>query len=172
MTDDHLQRFARKVVELQEKQQDRVDEQLMVEVARELGMSEAELMRVRDESRSHKERARSLRAAGNLDLAIEKLETAWTFNPLDVEVAFLLADGLYTRSQRGGGEAQAEWQRALQLCQRVVEVAPAHTEAPALLNAIRNHDPSKASRGVPVGLIAIALALAAGIVLAVLAWLL
>jgi hypothetical protein len=40
------------------------------------------------------------------------------------------------------------------------------------LNAIRNHDPSKASRAVPVGLIAIALALAAGIVLAVLAWLL
>ena len=169
MTDDHLQRFARKVVELQEKQQDCVDEQLMVEVARELGMSEAELMQVRDESRSRKERARSLR---NLDLAIEELETAWTFNPLDVEVAFLLADGLYTRSQRGGAEAQAEWQRALQLCQRVVEVAPAHAEAPALLNAIRNHDPAKASRAMPVGLIAIALALAAGVALAVLAWLL
>lgn len=171
MSDDHLQRFARKVVELQEQQQERVDEQLMVEVARELGMSEEELSRVRDESRTRKERARSLRAAGNLDLAIEELETAWTFNPLDVEVAYLLADGLYTRSQRGGAEAQAEWQRSLQLCRRVLEVAPAHGDAPALLNAIQNHDPSKASRGVPVGLIAIGLAAAAAIALALLVWL-
>src|SRR3990172_5921025 len=100
MSDDHLQRFAKKVVEVQERQQQRVDEQLMLEVARDLGMSEAELLRGRDESRAAKERARALRSAGNLDEAIDQLETAWAFNPLDVEIAYLLADGLYTRSQR------------------------------------------------------------------------
>ena len=172
MTDDHLQRFAKNVVELQEKQQQRVDEQLMVEVARELGMSEAALMKVRDESRAHKERARALRSAGNLDLAIEELETAWAFNPLDVEVAWLLADGLYTRSQRGGEDAAAQWQRARELCQRVLEIAPAHAEAPALLNAIQNHYPAKKQEGAPVGLIAAALIIGGILVLGLLAWLL
>ncbi|MBI1949295.1 MAG: tetratricopeptide repeat protein [Deltaproteobacteria bacterium] len=172
MSDDHLQRFAKKVVELQERQQQRVDEQLMVEVAKDLGMSEAELLKVRDESRAAKERARALRSAGNLDEAIEQLETAWAFNPLDVEVAFLLADGLFTRAQKGGDVRQEEWQRALDLCRRVIEVAPAHGEAPALLNAIRNNDPSKKSTGVPVGLIAAAIVVVGVVVLGLLAWLL
>jgi tetratricopeptide (TPR) repeat protein len=172
MTDDHLHRFAQRVVQLQEQKAQRVDEALMVEVARELGMSEDELLKVRDESRAHKERARALRAAGNLDLAIEQLETAWTFNPLDVEVAYLLADGLYTRSQRGGESAAAEWQRARDLCQRVIEDAPAHAEAPALLNAIKNHDPAQKGTGVPVGLIAAAIVVVGVVVLGLLAWLL
>lgn len=172
MSDDHLQRFAMKVVELQEKQQQRVDEQLMLEVARDLGMSEAELLKVRDESRTAKERARTLRAAGNLNEAIEQLETAWAFNPLDVEVAYLLADGLYTRSQKGGEQRQDEWQRARDLCRRVLEVAPAHAEAPALLNAINNNDPSKKSTGVPVGLIAAAIVVVGVVLLGLLALLL
>ncbi|OGQ19208.1 MAG: hypothetical protein A2138_22700 [Deltaproteobacteria bacterium RBG_16_71_12] len=172
MSDDHLQRFAKKVVELQERQQQRVDEQLMLEVARDLGMSEAELLRVRDESRAAKERARALRSAGNLDEAIDQLETAWAFNPLDVEIAYLLADGLYTRSQRAGDARRQEWQRALDLCRRVLEIAPAHAEAPALLNAIKNNDPSKQSAGVPVGLIAVGIVLVGVAVLGLLAWLL
>lgn len=172
MSDDHLQRFAQKVVELQVKQQERVDEQLMVEVAKELGMSEADLVKARDESRTLKDRARALRSAGNLDDAIEQLETAWAFNPLDVEVAFLLADGLFTRSQRGGDARQEEWRRALDLCRRVIEVAPAHAEAPTLLNAIRNNDPSTKNSGVPVGLIAVAIVVVGIVVFGVLAWLL
>lgn len=172
MTSDPLHRFARKVVELQEKQRQDVDEQLMIEVARDLGMSEAELMRVRDESRTLKDRARALRAAGNLDAAIEQLDTAWIFNPLDVEVAYLLADGLYTRSQRGGEQAAEEWQRARDLCMRVLEIAPAHAEAPALLNAIRNHDPARQSSGVPVAWIAAAIVVVGALALGLLAWLL
>jgi tetratricopeptide (TPR) repeat protein len=172
MTDDHLQRFARKVVELQEKRrvetEQRVDEELMREVALDLGMSEEELVRIKEESRAHKERARALRSSGNLELALEELETAWTFNPLDVEVMYLLADALFTRSQRKGDDA--EWSRARDLCRKVLEAAPAHAEAPALMNAIENKAPEKRPRGVPVGVVVgIGLALLAlGIALAVL----
>lgn len=141
MTDDHLQRFATRVVELQEKRAARVDEQLMKEVALDLGMSEEDLVRVKEESRAHKQRAQALRSAGSLDAAIEELETAWAFNPLDVEVMYMLADGLHARSRKTKDEAQR--QRALELATRVLEIAPAHGEAPALLTAIRNDDPAK-----------------------------
>lgn len=172
MSDDYLHRFAKKVVELQERQAQRVDEQLMAEVARDLGMSDDELARVRDQSRTCKERARTLRASGNLDQAIEELETGWVFNPLDVEIAYMLADGLYTRSQRGGERRQEEWQRAFDLCRQVLEIAPAHADAPALLNAIRMNDPAKKPTGAPVLLIAIAIAVIGVAVLGALAWLL
>ncbi len=171
MTDDHLHRFATRVVELQERQAQRVDEQLMASIARDLGVSDDELARIRDQSRTCKDRARSLRAAGNLDLAIDELETGWVFNPLDVEIAYQLADGLFTRSQRGGAQRQEEWQRALDLCKRVLEIAPAHAEALALLNAIRNNDPAKKPTGAPVLLIAIAIAVVAAALVGALAWL-
>lgn len=142
--DDHLQRFATRIVELQERKALRVDEEVMREVARDLGMSEAELVRVKEESRSHKVRAQALRSAGSLDQALEELETAWTFNPLDVELTYMLADGLFTRSQRAGRpDADVEWRRAKDLCLRVLDMAPAHAEAPVLLNAIQNKDPAK-----------------------------
>jgi tetratricopeptide (TPR) repeat protein len=140
-TDDHLQRFATKVVELQEKKAARIDEELMREVARDLGMSEEDLLKVKEESRAHKQRAQALRSAGSLDDAINELETAWTFNPLDVELMYMLADGLFTRSQRTRDEA--EWARAKELCLRVLEIAPAHSEAPSLLTAINNKNPAK-----------------------------
>lgn len=156
MTDDHLQRFAARVVELQERAKTdtarRIDEALMVEVARELGMSEEELMKVKEESRAHKQRARALRSAGNLDEAVAELETAWAFNPLDVEATYMLADGLFTRSQRT--HSAEEWARAKELCLQVINVAPAHAEAPALLNAINNKDPAKApDHAVPIALV-------------------
>src|SRR6187549_1703300 len=100
MSDNHLQRFATKVVELQERQKERVDEQMMLDVAKELGMSEEELLKAKEESRQRKTRAQALRSAGNLDQAIEELDFAHAFNPLDVEIMFMLADGLFTRSQR------------------------------------------------------------------------
>jgi tetratricopeptide (TPR) repeat protein len=142
MTDDHLQRFAMRVVEMQEKKR-AFDEALMVEVAKDLGMTEGELADVKEQSRAHKQRAQSLRAAGALDDAIQELETAWAFNPLDIEISYLLADGLFTRSQRTKNDA--EWARSLELARQVLEIAPAHTDAPALIVAIRNNDPAARS---------------------------
>ena len=151
MTDDHLQRFATKVVELQEKKRT-FDEALMVEVAKDLGMSEEELVKVKEESRAHKQRAQALRSAGSLDDALTELETAWAFNPLDVEIMYMLADGLFSRSRRTKDDA--EWARSLELAKQVLDIAPAHKEAPALITAIRNADPAKRSdNAVPIAVV-------------------
>ena len=151
MTDDHLQRFATKVVELQEKKRT-VDEALMLEVAKDLGMTEEELLKVKEEGRAHKQRAQALRSAGNLQDAVTELETAWAFNPLDVEVIYLLADGLFSRSQRNKDDA--DWARSLELAKQVLDIAPAHKDAPALITAIRNHDPAKRSdNAVPIAVV-------------------
>ena len=112
MSEDHLQRFATKVVELQEKRE-RVDEALMISVAKDLGMSEADLIAVKEQSAAHKQRAQALRSAGSLDDAITELETAWAFNPLDVEVMYMLADGLHTRARKTKDDS--EWARAKDL---------------------------------------------------------
>jgi tetratricopeptide (TPR) repeat protein len=167
-TDDHLQRFATKVVELQEKKERRIDEELMRDVARELGMSEEDLLKAKEEGRAHKTRAQSLRAAGNLDAAIDELESAFAFNPLDAEVMYMLADGLFTRSQRT--QDDAEWSRAKDLCVQVIEIVPAHKEAPALLNAINNRAPEKRSdNAIPTGIlvgVGVLLALVVGVLVA------
>lgn len=167
MIDDRVRRFASKVVELQEQwrteEARRVDEGLMREVARDLGLGEDDLVRIQDESRQKKERARVLRAAGSLDTAITELEDASALNPLDVEITYLLADALFARAVRT--KDAATWERARDLCLQVIAAAPAHADAPALLNAIRNKDPARQRGGTAVLLAAIAVLLAlAGLV--------
>lgn len=169
MTDDHLQRFATKVVELQEKKE-RVDEELMKTVAKDLGMSEADLIAVKEQSAAHKQRAKALRSAGSLDDAISELETAWAFNPLDVELMYMLADGLHTRARKTKDEG--EWQRAKDLCKQVLEIAPAHSEAPALLTAINNDDPAKrGDNAAPIAVVIVGVGVALMGVIALLAFL-
>lgn len=177
MSDDPLHRFATRVVELQEQktaQQPTMDPEAMAAVARELGMSEEDLARLREEAKTAKTRAKTLRMAGNLDAAIDTLETAHAFHPLDLEVTYALADGLFTLSQKSGVEIHAQeaaWQRAKALCMQVIDAAPAHTEAAVLLKAITNNQPSAKDASVPWGVVlGIVVALAA--VVAVLVWLL
>ncbi len=143
MSEDHLQRFAQTVVELQEQKSRRIDEDTVRQVALDLGMTDEEIQQARAESHARKERAKVLRSSGNLDDAIRELELGFGFNPLDLEIIYMLADGLHTRSQKSGDAA--EWARAKDLCLRVIEAAPAHAEAPSLLNAINNNDPAKKS---------------------------
>lgn len=169
MTEDHLHRFASKVVELKEKQHT-VDEALMLEVAKELGMSEEELVKVKEESRAHKQRAHALRSAGSLEEALSELETAWAFNPLDVEIIYQLADALHARSKRS--KDPTEWARSLELAKQVLDIAPAHKDAPALITAIRNHDPAKHSdNAVPIAVVIVGVGVVVMAVIALLAWL-
>ncbi|HEY4222806.1 MAG TPA: hypothetical protein VGO62_15725 [Myxococcota bacterium] len=167
MGEDHLQRFAQTVVELQQKQQDRLDDETVNKVARELGMSDADIQKAREESRSAKVRAEALRRSGAIDEAINQLEIGFGFNPLDIEMQYMLADALYRRAQRD--KSQNDWARAKDLCIRVIEVAPANKDAPMLLNAINNNDPSKKpDLGIPIGIVVGAAAfvlLAAGVAL-------
>jgi hypothetical protein len=130
----------------------RVDEQTLQRIAQELGMSEEDLAKAREESRTRKLRAQALRSSGALDECIRELDLGYAFNPLDLEIMYALADALFSRSQKNGDDA--EWARAKDLCLRVIETAPAHKEAPSLLNAITNADPKKRSdAAIPVAIV-------------------
>ena len=141
MSEEHLQRFAQTVVELQERKGQKLDEETVARVARDLGMTDEEIQQAREESRNRKTRAQALRSSGNLEDAIHELELGFGFNPLDLELMYMLADALHTRSTRT--HDAGDWARARDLCLRVIETAPAHREAPMLLNAIHNNDPDK-----------------------------
>ena len=147
--DDALARFARRVVAVQEERKSAVDEELLRAIAAELGMDDAALAAARAEAESRKLRARTLRQAGQIDRAVDELENVCAFNPLDLDAQRLLADALHTRALRT--RSVEDHARAKGLVLGVLEVAPADTEAAALLNAIDNADPAKgASNLIPV----------------------
>jgi hypothetical protein len=146
---DRLHDFARAVVTRQEQQKTEVvDEETLRAVALELGMSEDELLAARAEGEARKQRARTLRQQGLVDEAIGELEAAHAFSPADLEASTLLADALVKRGRRN--DDAADLQRARALCLAVLQAAPGHTEAAALLNVIRNN-PAGEHRRVPVG---------------------
>lgn len=171
---DPLHRFATRVVELQARkdaQAPGLDEATMIAVAKDLGMSEEDVLRLREEARTAKQKAKTLRMAGALDDAIDVLETAHAFHPLDLEVGYALADALFARSQKGGElpARQAEWERARAVALSIVDAAPAHAEAATLLNAIKNNEPQSKDTSVPWGVILGIVAVLAAAV-GVLAW--
>lgn len=156
---DPLHRFATRVVELQNRKESEsattLDPDTMMAVARDLGMNDEEIRRLIEESRTAKQKAKTLRMAGNLHEAIDTLETAHAFHPLDLETTYALADALFALSQRPGdlAEQQATWARARDLARAVIDAAPAHGEAATLLGAIKNNEPQAKDTSVPWNLI-------------------
>jgi tetratricopeptide (TPR) repeat protein len=154
-TDDDLHRFAVRVVELQEQERLRSetavpDEETLLRVARDLGVTDEQLLKMRDDAKAQKTLAQALRQSGALDDAIGALEDVRVFHPHDLEGQRLLADALYLRSRKT--KSEADWQRARALCQGVVATAPADAEARALLLAIHNNPPvASAAKGGGIG---------------------
>ncbi|MBM4281415.1 MAG: hypothetical protein FJ137_11875 [Deltaproteobacteria bacterium] len=152
---DRYHEFARAVVARQEQQRERreaghLDEATMKAIAVELGMTEEDLLAARAEGEARKQRARALRQQGLVDEAIVELESAHAFAPLDLEATALLADALVKRGRKNDDDA--DLQRARALCLDVLQAAPAHNDAAALLNVIRNN-PAGAHRRVPAGVV-------------------
>jgi hypothetical protein len=110
------------------------DEALMVEVAAELGMTEAELLEARAEGQARKQRARAMLSKSAVAEAIVELEQAVAFSPHDVDAAYLLAHALFTRAKRSNDPEDLV--RSHQLCLDVLRHAPGHTDAPGLLASL------------------------------------
>lgn len=139
-----------------------VDQGTMEAIARELGMSDDDIVAARAEGQAHQERARGLRQRGLFDEAIGELDQAHAWNPLDVSVTTQLADTLVRR-----GRAQRrpdDYERALRLCQQVLRAAPANSEAPALMQTMKMNPIASSSSGnntlLVVGVAAAAIVLA------------
>lgn len=165
---DRLHDFARAVVTRQQEQQDRIDEEAVREVARDLGMTDEDLLAARAEGQARKQRAQTLRSQQLLDEAIAELEQAHAFNPVDLEATVMLADVLVKRGRKNDDAKDLE--RAKQLCKAALAAAPANTEAASILNTIQNNPAGERSRvpaGVIVGVV-VALGAVAAVVVAIL----
>jgi tetratricopeptide (TPR) repeat protein len=157
---DRLHDFAKAVVVRQQEQHEDVDEATLQAVARDLGMSDEELLQARAEGQARKQRAQTLRQQQLIDEAIAELEQAHAFNPLDVEATVMLAEVLVKRGRKHDDGADLE--RARALCQAALKAAPANTEAASLLNVIQNN-PAGERSAVPAGII-IGAAIAVGFI--------
>jgi len=165
MSTDRLHDFARAVVVRQQEQADDVDEETMRAVARDLGMTDEDLLAAQAEGQSRKRLAQTYRQQQLIDEAIAELEQAHAFNPLDVEATIMLAEVLVKRGRKNDDAADLE--RARGLCRAALKAAPANTEAASILNVIQNN-PAGQRGTVPPGVI-IAAAVAVGVILAVVA---
>lgn len=145
---DRLHDFARAVVTRQQEQADAVDEETMRAVARDLGMTDEELLQARAEGETRKTRARTLLSQQLVDDAIADLEQAHAFNPLDLEATTMLADALVKRGRKA--DSAVDLERARSLCRAVLNAAPSNREAAQLLNVIKNNPAGEHRRITPV----------------------
>ncbi len=155
---DRLHDFARAVADRQAQHAQRIDEAMMKDIALSLGMSEDEIMQARAEGAARKERAVSLRQRGLIKDAIDELEQASSWNPLDVEVLTMLAD-CYVRRGRAEQSA-ADLEKGRQLALQVLQIAPGNREAPQILQVIQMN-PVKEGGSNVVAVIAVVVAVIA-----------
>ncbi len=160
MSNDRLHDFAKAVVARQQEQADDVDEATMREVARDLGMSDEDLLKAQAEGQERKRRAQTLRQQGLVDETISELEQAHAFNPLDIEATVMLADALVKRGRKA--DSVEDLERARGLCKVALKAAPANSEASAILNVIQNN-PAGVGKSIPPGVV-IGLAIAVGFI--------
>lgn len=152
---DRLHDFAKAIAVRQAAADDEVDLDVMNAIARDLGMSDEDILAARAEGQARQQRARTLRQNGLYDEAVAELEQAHAWNPLDVTVSTQLADCLVRRGRKNN--SADDYARAERICLQVLRAAPADNEAAGLLQTMRMNpiaDKTKASPMVLVALVA------------------
>lgn len=132
---DRLHDFAKAIATRQTEVADDVDAATIDAIAKDLGMSDDEILAARAEGQARQQRARALRQRGLFDEAIAELDQAHAWNPLDVETMTDLADCLIRRARKTN--AAEDYERATRLCHHALRAAPANREAPALLQQMQ-----------------------------------
>jgi tetratricopeptide (TPR) repeat protein len=132
---DRLHDFAKAIATRQTEVADDVDAATIDAIARDLGMSDDEILAARAEGQARQQRARALRQRGLFDEAIAELDQAHAWNPLDVETMTDLADCLVRRARKTNDAS--DYERASRLCHHALRAAPANREAPALLQQMQ-----------------------------------
>ncbi len=132
---DRLHEFAKAIAVRQADAEDVIDLEVMNEIARDLGMSDDDILAARAEGQTRQQRARTLRQNSLYDEAIIELEQAYAWNPLDVTMATQLADCLVRRGRKNN--SSDDYARAQRLCMQVLRAAPADNEAAGLLQTMK-----------------------------------
>lgn len=147
---DRLHDFAKAIATRQTQVADDVDAATIDAIARDLGMSDDDILAARAEGQARQQRARALRQRGLFDEAIAELDQAHAWNPLDVETMTDLADCLVRRARKNN--TAEDYERATRLCHHALRAAPANREAPALLQQMQMN-PLQKRKPLPLGLI-------------------
>lgn len=147
---DRLHDFATAIATRQTETADDVDAATIDAIARDLGMSDDEILAARAEGQARQQRARALRQRGLFDDAIAELDQAHAWNPLDVETMTDLADCLIRRARKQN--TPEDYERAARLCRHALRAAPANREAPALLQQMQMN-PLQTRKPLPLGAI-------------------
>ena len=139
--DDVVVRYAARILALKAERDAAVDDDELLAIARDLGMSDADLKAVAAAAAAHVVRARGYREHGRLADAIGELEQATALSPRDPVVLFALADALKARFLVDGDTSDAA--RARVLARACLAVAPDHRPSFAVLNELDARRPAK-----------------------------
>lgn len=133
-SDDVVARYAARLMAVKASRDAFVDDATLTAIAKDLGMSDADLAAVADVAAAHMARADGYRAHGRLDDAIVELDHAVDLQPRSVAALFALADALGARANANGNDVDRA--RARALAKAVLDVDPGHQPSFALLNAL------------------------------------
>ena len=126
-----------RVLRLREERSEVVlDQRDLEDIARELGLTEADLAAVREEAADHRRRAEGFLRHDLVDEGVAELEEAAALAPTDLEVRLELAAALVRRGRRDDRE------RARELAMGVLDVDPGRETAFAVVAELRK--PSRA----------------------------
>ena len=148
-SDDVVTRYAARLLALKAERDAVITDEDLQAIARDLGMSDADVDAVAGAVVAHRARGEGYLAHGRLDDAVAEFDAAAALAPRDIELLHALALALQRRD--GDGDRH----RARTLSRRVLALSPAHAPSFALLNALDK------GKGKGRGLAAIALGLTA-----------
>lgn len=130
MSDEVVARYAARLLQLKAERDSIDDDDVLAAVARDLGMSDADMAAVNAAVAAHVDRGNGYVAHGRVADAVAEFDAAAALAPRDVAVLHALASVLQKRN--GDGDAH----RARTLSKRVLAIDAKHQPSFALLNAL------------------------------------
>ena len=164
--DEIISTYIGRLEALQHQREAQLTEAELHAVARELGLSEADLARAEEAAEAHLTRGRGFAQHKLYDDAIAELKAAATLRPLAIEPARALADAYAQRWRIGG--ATADRDEAARLARRWVELDPGDPAAFALISSLK-HAPSQVHLFLPVMVVLLSMLVMAMVMIVLLA---
>lgn len=128
--DDVVARYAARLLQLKAERDAIDDDALLAAVAKDLGMSDADMAAVHAAVNAHVDRGNGYVAHGRVDDAVAEFDAAAALAPRDTAVLHALASALQRRNADGDAH------RARTLSKRVLAIDPKHQPSFQLLNLL------------------------------------
>jgi tetratricopeptide (TPR) repeat protein len=149
--DEMLRSYISRVMEVRERREGAMRAAELHAIARDIGLSDADLAAAQQEARDHVTRGRQFMQHGRLDDAIEQLRKAVTLSPEDLDARLDLAQALRDRFAKGRDTQDRT--RAIEQARQCIEQDPECQRAYLILNEL---DSPAAARSSPILFVAMA----------------